>query len=126
VQGVDGGGVLVTSSAGERVDGDQRVAAESGAWSSSSISSSSEGRERLEAVRASVARVVDVSVDVLQVWVNRRRQDVHQRERNRGVPKRNGQITWLRRNPGDNGRRCSGLRREISAFWRLLGLGEKR
>jgi hypothetical protein len=76
VQGVDGGGVLVTSGAGERVDRDQRVAAESGAWSSSSISSSSEGRERLEAVRASAARVVDVSIDVLQVWANRRHQDV--------------------------------------------------
>jgi hypothetical protein len=55
----------VTSGAGERVDGNQRVAAESGAWSSSSISSSSEERERLEAVRAPVARVVLDSVVVL-------------------------------------------------------------
>jgi hypothetical protein len=109
MQGVDGGGILVTSGAGERVDGDQHVAVESGAWLSSSISSSNKGREQLEAVQASVAQVVDVSIDVLQVWANRRHQDVSQRERNRGVPKRNSEITWLHWNPGDNGRRCSGL-----------------
>jgi hypothetical protein len=39
------------SGAEEKVDGYQRIAAESGARSSSSISSSSERRERLEAVR---------------------------------------------------------------------------
>jgi hypothetical protein len=81
VQGVDGGGVLVTSGAGKRVDGDQRIAAESGAWSTSSISSSGEERERLEAVRTSAARVVDDSVDVLQIWTNRKRHDVRQGER---------------------------------------------
>jgi hypothetical protein len=81
VQGVDGSSVLVTSDARERVDGDQRVAAESGAWSSLSISSSSEGRERLEAVRAPVAREVVDSVVVLQNGTKRECHDVRQRER---------------------------------------------
>jgi hypothetical protein len=78
---VDSGGVLELPEAGEQVDEDQRVVAGLGAWSSSSVSSSSEERERLEAVRTSAARVVDDSVDVLQIWTNRTRHDVRQRER---------------------------------------------
>jgi hypothetical protein len=78
---VDSGGVLDLPEAGEQVDEDQRVMAESGAWSSSLILSSSEERERLEAVRTSIARVVDDSVDVLQIWTNCKCHDVRQRER---------------------------------------------
>jgi hypothetical protein len=63
------------------VDGNQRVAVESGAWSSSSISSSSEERERLEVVRAPVARVVVDSVIVLQKGTKRECHNVLQRER---------------------------------------------
>jgi hypothetical protein len=69
--------------AGKWVDDDQHVVAESGAWSSSLISSSSGERERLEAVRTSAAQVVDDFIDVLQIWTNRKRHDVCQRERKR-------------------------------------------
>jgi hypothetical protein len=44
------GGDAVSPGAGEWADEDRRVAAESGAWSSSLISSSSGEREQLEAV----------------------------------------------------------------------------
>jgi hypothetical protein len=81
MQGVDGSGILVTSGAGERVDGNPRVVAESGAWSSSSISSSGKEGERLEAVRAPVARVVVDSVVGLQKGTKRECHNVLQRER---------------------------------------------
>jgi hypothetical protein len=66
--------------AGEWADEGRRVAAESGAWSSVSISSSSGERERPEAILTPAARFVDDSVDVLQGWTDREHHDMHQRE----------------------------------------------
>jgi hypothetical protein len=122
----------VTSGVGERVNGDQRVAAESGAWSSSAISSSSEERERLEVIRTPAARMVDDSVVVLQIWTNQRRHDVRLRERKslgeggvRGLI--GGRRIWA-----ETSAYTRGLRREIRAAWghdlqrNEAGYGEER
>jgi hypothetical protein len=63
---VDSGGVLYLPEAGKQVDEDQRVVAGSGAWSSSSVSSSSEERERLEGSLTSGALGEEVCDDFLQ------------------------------------------------------------
>jgi hypothetical protein len=78
--GVVVGSDAVSPGAGEWVDDDQRVMAESRARSSSLISSSSRERERLEVVQASATRVVDDFVNVLQDWTKWEHHNVRQRE----------------------------------------------
>jgi hypothetical protein len=116
----------VTSGAGERVNGDQRVAVESGVWSSSSISSSSEERERLEVIWTPAVRVVDDSIIVLQSWTNQKCHNVRLRERERIGGRRRRR--FHREVPESAVVTCryAGLRREISESLLRLGRRSKR
>jgi hypothetical protein len=104
----------VTPGAGERVNGDQRVAVESGVWSRQSGASCREGETRLEVIWTPAARVVDDSVVVPQIWTNQKRHNVHLRERKRIGGRRRRR--FHREVPESAVVTCryAGLRREIS------------
>jgi hypothetical protein len=85
---VDGGGVTATPGRRRRHDKMQEGAADSGAWSPSSIASRQGEGRRLGVVRTPVAQVVDDSVVVLQDWTNQKHHDLRLRERKGMVQER--------------------------------------
>jgi hypothetical protein len=122
----------VTSGAGERVNGDQRVAVESGVWSSSSISSSREERERLEVIWTPTAQVVDDSIVVLQSWTNQKCHNVRLRERKSIGGRRRRRFHQEVPESAVVTCRYAGLRQEILPTWQRNrekekgGKGEER
>jgi hypothetical protein len=126
MQGVDGGGFLVTSDARERVDGNERVVAESGAWSSSLISSSSEGRERLEVVCASKCLVRARFAQIAAENNKGRHQGSAPGREERGMTGGRRRGHHIASDLTIYDASTAALRRGISPAWRLLWLGERR